>query len=148
MVEAAGVEPVISIENAQLTDSVNARNEQNAMFAKSAYKPRTNYSQNSQNANSCIFQSVPRVNLKYFSLIYTSVPDAADLACTLLVIARSVESPIASSVCGGNSFRLIDDLLFILQSQRLGAAVGDIDDQICIPSHDARKEKSLYALGC
>jgi hypothetical protein len=34
-------EPDISVENAQLTDSVNARNEQNAMFAKSAYKPRT-----------------------------------------------------------------------------------------------------------
>jgi hypothetical protein len=64
------------------------------------------------------------VNLKYFSLIYTSVPEAADLACTLLVIALSVESPIASSVFGGNSFRLVDDLLFILQSQRLGAAVG------------------------
>jgi hypothetical protein len=44
MVEAAGVEPDISIENAQLTDSVNARKEQNAMFAKSAYKPRTNFS--------------------------------------------------------------------------------------------------------
>jgi hypothetical protein len=44
MVEAAGVEPAISIENAQLTDSANARNEQNAMFAKSAYKPRTKFS--------------------------------------------------------------------------------------------------------
>ena len=87
------------------------------------------------------------MNLKYFSLIYTSVPEAADLACTLLVIALSVESPISSSVFGGNSFRLVDDLLLILQSQRLGAAVGEIDDQICIPSHDAREEKSLYALG-
>ena len=36
--EAAGVEPDISAENAELTDSVNARKEQNAMFAKSAYK--------------------------------------------------------------------------------------------------------------
>lgn len=87
------------------------------------------------------------MNLKYFSLIYTSVPEVADLACTLLVIALGVESPIASSVFGGNSFRLVDDLLFILQSQRLGAAVGEIDDQIVVPSHDARKEKSLYALG-
>jgi hypothetical protein len=40
----AAVEPAISVENDQLTDSVNARNEQNAMFAKSAYKSRTNYS--------------------------------------------------------------------------------------------------------
>ena len=55
--------------------------------------------------------------------------------------------PIASSVFGGNSFRLVDDLLFILQSQRLGAAVGEIDDQIVVPSHDAWEEKSLYALG-
>lgn len=44
MVEAAGVEPAISIENTQLTDSVNARKEQNGMFAKSAYKQRTNFS--------------------------------------------------------------------------------------------------------
>jgi hypothetical protein len=44
LVKAAGVEPDVSIENAQLTDSVNARKEQNAMFAKSAYKPRTNFS--------------------------------------------------------------------------------------------------------
>jgi hypothetical protein len=136
MVEAAGVEPDISIENTQLTDSVNARKEQNAMFAKSAYKQRTNFSSNSQN---CIFQSVWRANLKYFSLVYTSVPESADLACARLVIALSVESAFASSVFGRNTFRLVDDLLFILQGQHLGAAVGEIDDQIVVPSHDARK---------
>jgi hypothetical protein len=139
MVEAAGVEPDISIENTQLTDSVNARKEQNAMFAKSAYKQRTNFSSNSQNANNCIFQSVWRANLKYFSLVYTSVPESADLACARLVIALSVESAFASSVFGRNTFRLVDDLLFILQGQHLGAAVGEIDDQIVVPSHDARK---------
>ena len=36
MVGAEGFEPDISIENAQLTDYVNARKGQNAMFAKSA----------------------------------------------------------------------------------------------------------------
>ena len=41
LVEAAGVEPDMSVENAQLTDSANARNEQNAIFAKSAYKSST-----------------------------------------------------------------------------------------------------------
>jgi len=43
MVEAAGVEPDINVENAQLTDSDNSRNAQNAMFPKFAYKPRTKY---------------------------------------------------------------------------------------------------------
>jgi hypothetical protein len=42
--KVVGVEPDISVENAQLTDSVNARNKQNGMFAKSAYKSRTKYS--------------------------------------------------------------------------------------------------------
>jgi hypothetical protein len=35
LVEAAGVEPVISIENTQLTDSENASNSSNATIAKS-----------------------------------------------------------------------------------------------------------------
>ena len=44
MVEAAGVEPDIGVENAQLIDSSNARNSQISMSAKSAYKSRTNKS--------------------------------------------------------------------------------------------------------
>ena len=44
MVEAAGVELVLSIENTQLIHSRNARNSQISMSAKSAYKSRTNKS--------------------------------------------------------------------------------------------------------
>jgi len=44
MVEAAGVEPDIGVENAQLIHSRNARNLQISMSAKSAYKSRTNKS--------------------------------------------------------------------------------------------------------
>ena len=47
--------------------------------------------------------------------------------------------PPASFMCGGDSFRLIDDLLFVFQSQHLAAAVGEIDDKIAVPSHDAWK---------
>ena len=36
MVEAAGVEPAISVENTQLTDSENASNSSNATIAKSS----------------------------------------------------------------------------------------------------------------
>jgi hypothetical protein len=36
MVEMAGVEPAISVENTQLTDSENASNAENAMISKSA----------------------------------------------------------------------------------------------------------------
>jgi len=36
MVEAAGVEPDISVENTQLTDSGNASNSSNATIAKSS----------------------------------------------------------------------------------------------------------------
>jgi len=42
MVEAAGVEPDISVENTQLTDSRNAQSSQIAMSARFAYKTRTN----------------------------------------------------------------------------------------------------------
>ena len=44
LVEAAGVEAVLSIENTQLTHSKNARNSQISMSAKSAYKLRTDNS--------------------------------------------------------------------------------------------------------
>ena len=44
LVEAAGVELVLSIENTQLIHSRNARNSQISMSAKSAYKSRTNKS--------------------------------------------------------------------------------------------------------
>jgi len=44
VVEAAGVELVLSIENTQLIHSRNARNSQISMSAKSAYKSRTNKS--------------------------------------------------------------------------------------------------------
>jgi len=44
LVEAAGVERVLSIENTQLIHSRNARNSQISMSAKSAYKSRTNKS--------------------------------------------------------------------------------------------------------
>ena len=44
MVEAAGVELVLSIENTQLIHSKNSRNSQISMSAKSAYKLRTNNS--------------------------------------------------------------------------------------------------------
>jgi len=36
LVEAAGVEPDISVENTQLTDSENARNSSNATIARSS----------------------------------------------------------------------------------------------------------------
>jgi len=47
--------------------------------------------------------------------------------------------PPSSFTRGGDSFRLIDDLLFVFQCQHLAAAVGEIDDKIAVPSHDARK---------
>ena len=60
MVEAAGVELVLSIENTQLIHSRNARNSQISMSAKSAYKSRTNKSENSRTSNSFTFHSVQR----------------------------------------------------------------------------------------
>jgi hypothetical protein len=44
LVEAAGVELMLSIENTQLIHSRNARNSQIAMSARFAYKLRTNNS--------------------------------------------------------------------------------------------------------
>ena len=44
LVEAAGVEPDISVENTQLIHSRNARNSQISMSARFAYKSRTNNS--------------------------------------------------------------------------------------------------------
>ncbi|MGO8718394.1 MAG: hypothetical protein ACLQMO_04145 [Acidobacteriaceae bacterium] len=60
MVEAAGVEPVISTENTQVTETENALNFRNSTIAWFAYKSRTKNSLNSQNSNSWIFQSVQR----------------------------------------------------------------------------------------
>ena len=44
MVEAAGVELALNVENTQLTDSRIARNSEIAMSARFAYKSRTNNS--------------------------------------------------------------------------------------------------------
>ncbi len=54
--------------------------------------------------------------------------------------------PPSSLMSGGNSFRLLDDLLFVFQGQRFGAAVGEINDQIVVPSHNTRKAKPLDSL--
>ena len=43
MVEAAGVEPAISVENTQLTDSEIASNAENATISKSAVQPLYNH---------------------------------------------------------------------------------------------------------
>lgn len=45
----------------------------------------------------------------------------------------------------GNSSCLLYDFLFILEGQRLPAAVGEIDDQVIIPAYHARKKKCLYS---
>lgn len=42
--------------------------------------------------------------------------------------------PPSSFMCGGDSFCLFDDLLFVFQGQHLGAGVGEIDDKIVVPS--------------
>lgn len=47
--------------------------------------------------------------------------------------------PPSSFMCGGDSFCLFDDLLFVFQYQHLAAAVGEIDDEIAVPSDDTRK---------
>ena len=43
----------------------------------------------------------------------------------------------------GNLLRLVDDCLLILEYQCLSAAIGTIDDQILVPSHNTRKKKPL-----
>lgn len=45
----------------------------------------------------------------------------------------------------GNSLCLDDDLLFIFEPERSAAAIGAIEDQIVVASHDARKEKPMDA---
>jgi len=43
---------------------------------------------------------------------------------------------------GGDSFRLVDHLLFAFQGRHLAAAVGEIAHKIIVISHDARKSLS------
>ena len=65
MVDAAGVELVLSLESTRLAHSTIPRNSQISMSAKFAYKSRTNNSQNSRTSNNSVFQSVQRTSEEF-----------------------------------------------------------------------------------
>lgn len=55
-----GVEPVISTENTQVTETENTEKLPNYTIARFAYKSRTKNFRNSQNSSSCFFLTVQR----------------------------------------------------------------------------------------
>lgn len=76
--EAAGVEPVIGTENAQVTETENARTSLNSTIASFAYKSRTKNFRNSQNCGRCIFRPVLADGLKYsLFFIHQTEPEMA-----------------------------------------------------------------------
>lgn len=78
LVEAAGVEPVISTENTQVTETENARKALNSTIASFAYKSRTKNFRNSQNCGRCIFRPVLADGLKYsLFFIHQTDPEMA-----------------------------------------------------------------------
>ena len=53
---------------------------------------------------------------------------------------------VPSLVSCGNSLRLVDDSLFVLERQHPPTAIGAIDNKIVVTTHDAREKKPLNAL--
>jgi hypothetical protein len=85
-VEAAGVEPEISIENTQLTDSENASNAENAMISKSAVQRLYKVCQEFPELQPSDLSPQMRSTLKSSCNIYTLV-----LSCMLF---GSRETPV------------------------------------------------------
>jgi hypothetical protein len=48
-----------------------------------------------------------------------------------------------SFVSAGDSPHLIEDLPFVLESKRLSAAVGAVNDQIVIAAHNTREQETF-----
>ena len=89
MVEAAGVEPAISVENTQLTDSENARNSSNATIARSSVQIAYKDFPELQN-----FQAPPALaqHAEVLFYIYTSVVYRKMVASLNLFVANHTTS--------------------------------------------------------
>jgi hypothetical protein len=86
MVEAAGVEPEIRVENTQLTDSVNARFAGKALIAKSAVQTLYKVLLEFPERHSSNFPSWRRSRvLKRSCHSYTSVDTDQELNCAVVL---------------------------------------------------------------